>query len=104
MSQHEPDPTKQVLAAPISVPDHVVTRAFENELVALNLQSGEYHGLNPVAARMFETLREVPAAIEAVDPLVEQYGQPRDRIEGDLAQLVNDLSERGLVILGGDCD
>jgi hypothetical protein len=102
MADQRFESTQEVLAAPLSVPEHVVTRMFEGELVALNLRSGVYHGLNGVAARMFEVLREVATPADAVEPLAAEYGQPRELIEDDLARLVRELSDRGLVILGGD--
>ena len=100
MADEESRSNEELLAARVTVPEHVVTRTFEGELVALNLQSGEYHGLNPVAARMFEALREVTVPAEVVAPLMNEYGQPRERIEADLAGLVRGLSDRGLVVLG----
>ena len=95
----DPRGDQELLAAAVTVPEHVVTRDFDRELVVLNLQSGEYHGLNPVGARMFEGLRTATAAAELVDPLVGEYGQPREVIEADLVELLRALSERGLVVL-----
>lgn len=83
----------------IQVPDHVAVREFADESVALNLRSGNYYGLNSVAARMFERLGQVTTASEAIDPLAEEYGQPREVIERDLAELLRGLIERGLVEL-----
>jgi hypothetical protein len=89
----------ELLAAPVTVPEHVVTRSFDEELVVLNLESGEYHGLNPVGAKMFEGLRTTTAPIELVEPLMAEYDQPREVIEGDLVELLRGLSQRGLVVL-----
>jgi hypothetical protein len=90
----------QLLGSPVTVPEHVVERSFGGESVALNLRSGQYHGLNAVAARMLERLREAATAEEAVDPLATEFGQPREVIERDLAGLVRALADRGLVELG----
>jgi hypothetical protein len=102
MADQRFESTQEVLAAPLSVPEHVVTRMFEGELVALNLESGVYHGLNAVAARMFEAIQEVATPADAVEPLAAEYHQPREQIEDDLAQLVRGLRDRGLVVVGGD--
>jgi hypothetical protein len=88
-----------ILSARPRIPEHVVERSFGDESVALNLQSAQYHGLNGVAARMLESLRGVPTVGDAVEPLAEEFGQPREVIERDLVGLVRDLSERGLVEL-----
>jgi hypothetical protein len=90
-----------LLAAEIHVPDHVAVREFDGESVALNLQSGNYFGLNSVAAQMFERLRTVHVAEETVDALAQEYGQEREVIERDLVELMRGLIERGLIALGG---
>ncbi len=49
--------------------EHVVSRTFDTEKVVLNLHTGEYHGLDPIAACMFELLREhgsIPAVATVV--------------------------------------
>jgi hypothetical protein len=89
----------ELLSQEIHIPDHVAVREFDEESVALNLHSGSYHGLNAVAARMFERLGEVSTASEAVDPLAKEFEQKREVIERDLAALLRGLIERGLVEL-----
>lgn len=84
----------------VHIPEHVAVRRFDEECVALNLKSGQYFGLNGVAARMFERLGEIDTASEAIGPLAEEYGQDHSVIERDLAALLRDLAERGLVELG----
>ena len=94
---------QSLIAARPRIPDDVVERSFGGESVALNLTSGQYHGLNGVAARMFECLRDAETVGDAVDPLVAEFEQPREVIERDLVAFVRSLSERGLVELdGGD--
>jgi hypothetical protein len=44
------------LASRPRVPEHVVYRTFVNETVVLNLETGAYHGLNPVGGRMLAAL------------------------------------------------
>lgn len=47
----EPPGDLALLAARPPVPDHVVYRAFVDETVVLNLDTGRYHGLNAVGGR-----------------------------------------------------
>jgi hypothetical protein len=90
---------RDLLSARPRIPDHVVERSFGSESVALNLQSAQYHGLNGVAARMFESLRDARAVRDVVEPLASEFEQPPEVIERDLLELVRNLSERGLVEL-----
>lgn len=92
-----------LLTTRAQIPEHVAERSFGGESVALNLRSGQYHGLNGVASRMFEALREAKAVGDVVEPLAAEFEQPREVIERDLLVFVRALAERGLVELdGGD--
>lgn len=93
---------RTLLAAHPLVPEHVVERAFGAESVALNLKSGQYHGLNGVGSRMLDGLRHAETIGDAVDPLAAEFEQPREVIERDLLAFVRELVERGIVQLGGN--
>ena len=86
-----------LLAARLRVPEHVVYRDFGEETVILNLDSGNYHGLNSTAALMVTVLGESATVEEAIGRLVEQTGQPREVIEPDVVRLCQALTERGLI-------
>ena len=90
---------EEVLAATPSVPDHVVYRAFVNETVVLNLQTGMYHGLNPSGATMLERLGTADTVRAAAAELAEYYRQPLDQIESDLCEFCLSLQELGLLVL-----
>ncbi|HEY7077717.1 MAG TPA: PqqD family protein [Solirubrobacteraceae bacterium] len=80
-----------------TVPDHVVHRAFAAETVVLNLRTGGYHGLNPVAGRMLEVLERTGSPREAVEQVLAEWEADREQVEADAARLCADLLERGLV-------
>jgi hypothetical protein len=84
--------------ARITIPDYVVRREFPEETIVLNLQSGQYHGLDPIAAFMLEAVADgstTPA--QAAGSLAEHFGQPPETVREDLFELVEILAERGLV-------
>jgi hypothetical protein len=86
-----------VMTARVEIPEHVVSRAFVDQSVALNLKTGTYHALNATAARMLEVLADVEIVADAVPMLAQALGQPVDVIERSLATLCRDLAERGLI-------
>lgn len=89
--------TPDSIDVPVRVPDHVVHRPFPTETVVLNLQTGKYHGLNPVAGRMLEAL-EARGSVQAAAPEIAiEYGQDIGCVERDLHHLCRDLIERGLI-------
>jgi hypothetical protein len=81
----------------VTVPQHVVFRSFVAETVLLNIQTGQYHGLNPVAGRMLELLAQVGSVDDVVEPLAREFDVPVERVDVDLRELVEGLRERGLV-------
>ena len=92
----------ELLDLTVRVPDHVVHRAFVAETVVLNLQTGRYHGLNPSAGRMLAVLETEGKIRDAAGTLAEEYDQPLDLIERDLAQLCRQLLERKLIKFSGE--
>jgi hypothetical protein len=88
----------------VRVPEHVVSRAFDAETVVLNLHTGEYHGLNPTAARMFELLREHGSVPVVADLVAREFESPVAEVTGDVEQLCSDLAWRDLVEIDGRPD
>ncbi len=86
-----------LLASRMRLPEHVVHRGFAAETVVLNLKTGKYHGLNPVAGKMLEVLEQVGGVQDAAHQLAAEYDQPLETIEEDLCDLCADLIERGLI-------
>jgi hypothetical protein len=91
-----------LLTASARLPEHVVYRAFANETVVLNLQTGRYHGLNPTAARMLESIEGAPTLQAAAQQLAAEYERPVVEVERDLCDLCAALLERELIVLDKD--
>jgi PqqD family protein of HPr-rel-A system len=91
-----------LMSAVVRVPDHVVHRAFEAETLLLNLQSGQYHGLNQTGGRFLELIEESdgdPSA--AVTKLAAEYDVEPNEIADDMRTFLTALAERGLVEVDG---
>ena len=101
--QAEPVPqAMDLLKTKARVPQHVVYRAFVSETVVLNLETGNYHGLNPTAGRMLEALDSSATVREAAERIAAEYGRPLPDIESDITELCGNLLERGLIELRED--
>jgi hypothetical protein len=90
-------PPEDLLDQRFSVPDHVVHRAFAAETVVLNLRTGGYHGLNPVAGRMLEAIAETGDPRRAIEAVLQEWDVEPDRVRRDAAALCSDLLDRGLI-------
>jgi hypothetical protein len=88
-----------LLRSRMRVPEHVVYRDFGDETVALNLDSGMYHGLNGTAATMVTVAGQCDSVGAAVERLAAEFEQPAEVIQRDLLELCRALSERGLIEL-----
>lgn len=89
----------QIQHQSVVVPPHVVFRALAQETVVLNIKTGQYHGVDPVGARFFETMRAGEHLTTVADALAGEYAQPLQRIRDDLAVFVDELVGLGLVEL-----
>jgi hypothetical protein len=81
----------------VHVPDHVVYREFAEQTVALNLQTGRYHGLNATAAAMLAALRDAPTVAAAAERLAPDWDVSAEILLADLLALCEGLQSRGLL-------
>jgi hypothetical protein len=89
---------EQFKDATVKVPEHVVYRSFEAETLLLNLETGQYHGLNETGGRMLELLKETDGSVrEATARLADEVSLAPEEIADDLASFCADLVERGLI-------
>jgi hypothetical protein len=88
----------------VTVPDHVVSRSFAEETVVLNLETGQYHGLDTIGGRLFELLQRSRSIGAAASQLATEYGRPLDEVEPDVLEFCRELELRGLVVLSRNGD
>jgi len=81
----------------LTVSTEVLTRQVGDEVVLLDLASGNYFGLEAVGARIWQLLGEARSTASIRDILLAEYDAPADTIEADLQRLVAELISRGLV-------
>jgi hypothetical protein len=81
----------------LGVPRHVVYRDFVSETVLLNIQTGQYHGLNPTAGQMLRLLDQLNRIGAVAEAIAKEFDQPLERVQSDLTALCEGLLERGLL-------
>ena len=67
------------------------------ETAILHLESGQYYGLNPAGARIWELLREPREAEEIREALLREFDVEPEICERDLMALLAELAGRGLI-------
>jgi hypothetical protein len=72
-------------------------RAFAQETVLLNIRSAQYYGIDSIGGRFLAAIREAPTLAAASKVLADEYAQPLDQVQRDLAAFVDQLLDRGLI-------
>ncbi len=85
------------LETAFSIPEGVVFREIEGETVLLNLESGQYFGLNAVGTRIWQLLGELGRPRPVVDALLDEFDVPPATLESDVLGLLEQLIANGLV-------
>lgn len=81
------------------VSEDVVTREVGGELVLLDLNSGQYFGLDAVGGRVWELLAQSPRNLGDLCNCIEgEFDAPRERIEADLLALAQQLKDQELIV------
>jgi hypothetical protein len=87
--------------ARIRIPQHVVHRPFAHETVVLNLESGQYHGLNPTAGQILAELERTGTVEATVAAMAAQHDVGVEQLRQDVNALCVSLAERGLIEIDG---
>jgi Coenzyme PQQ synthesis protein D (PqqD) len=95
-----PAPTwRDLREARVVVPEHVAFRDMVKETVVLDIRNGRYHSLNRVGARFFEVMRTGEPLSKVAARVADDYRQPIDRVEQDLARFCARLADLDLIEL-----
>lgn len=79
-------------------PHHIACEVGE-EKVVLQTKSGQYLGMNPVGAFIWDLLKAPRQASELVDEVVQRYDVDATTARSDVDAFVSELSEAGLIDL-----
>jgi hypothetical protein len=83
----------------VAASQYVRCRAFDNDLVMVDLQGGEYFALDEIGARMWQLLTAGSTPAEVSATLASEYDAAQDKILGDCTKLADELLKRGLLVL-----
>jgi hypothetical protein len=75
----------------------VICRELSGETVLLNLESGVYYGLDAVGTRVWQLLMQGRTLGSVCETMIEEYDVAPDILRDDVARLVGELRERGIV-------
>lgn len=87
----------ETLPTTVTIPETVLWQDVGDEVVLLDVQGGEYHGLNDVGSHMWKALEESPDVQTAYARLCDIYEVDEETLLNDLAAFVARLITLGLL-------
>ncbi len=85
--------------ARIEIPDSVLAREIDGEMVLLDLASESYFGLDDVGTRIWAALVEHGTLPKAREALIAEFDVDPAVLDRDLERLVGELKQHGLVAI-----
>jgi len=86
----------------ITVNKNYVYCNVEDEMVLLGMEDGIYYGLNPVGAFIWEQIKEPKTIDQVRDAILAEYEVEKGECERDLLELLQEMTEKGLVEVKDD--
>ncbi len=84
--------------APITIPKYVLSESLNDETVVLDMSSGIYFGLSPVASRFWKLLGEGTARPQIEATLLNEFEVEPETLRADLDSLLSDLEGKKLIV------
>ena len=81
----------------ITLPQRVLFQTVDGGVVLLDIESGEYYGLNEVGSRIWALLQEERSPIEILSTLRSEYGVPEEILRSDIQQFLHHLQTNGII-------
>ena len=80
-----------------TIGEDVVFRELEGEIVILNLDKGEYFGVDDIGTRVWTLVAEGRSLRQIADVMVSEYDVPRETVAADLLRLAGEMISHGLI-------
>ncbi len=75
---------------------NLVWNTFDEEAMILDVSSGDYFSLNPVATDVWNGLHQGQSQEEIVQTIAQKYETDSELVEADVAELIAELRESKL--------
>ena|SRR5947209_5494289 len=75
----------------------LVSANVEDEIVILDLDGGKYYGLEGVGARVWELIQQSESLDGIRRIILEEYNVDSDEFDRDLAELLSEMADEGLI-------
>lgn len=84
----------------ISISPSVTYTQIDDGIVVLNIENGQYYGLNSTASYIYELLDKEPRTMEGlISDMVKEYDVAEDILRKDISAVIDTMKERGIVLV-----
>jgi hypothetical protein len=83
----------------ITIPKHILSESLNDETVVLDMSSGTYFGLSPVATRFWKLLGEGSNREQIQAILLDEFDVDPSVLSADLDSLLAHLEAKKLILL-----
>jgi hypothetical protein len=81
----------------VRIAKEAVSCELDGEVAILNVQTGEYYGLNEIGASVWRIMSQAHSVAEIVQEITSKYEVAWEQCEGDLLSLLGKLAKYGLI-------
>jgi hypothetical protein len=89
--------SESALPDTVTIPEGVVWQEIDDGIVLLNIDAGNYHGLNDVASQMWVALEDSPDVATAYERLRDLFEVDEKVLREDLAEFIDRLLAEGIL-------
>jgi hypothetical protein len=79
-----------------TISPRALCRAIDDEAIALDLDAGQYYGLNAVATRVWQLLAGGSSVSAICVTLLEEFDVPPEALRADVDAFIGELVAKGL--------
>lgn len=77
----------------------IISSRMDDEVVMMSIEKGNYYGLNPVAAEIWEMLTKTLTVRQICDRLMEEFEVTEEQCFREVTTYLGKLSAEGLIVV-----
>ena len=81
----------------VTIPEDLVYQELDGEMVLLNMQSGQYFGIDEIGSKIWALLEEKVMPVDIVKRLITEYEVTEEDCQQQVAEFLDELAQEGLV-------
>lgn len=79
--------------------DDFISSKMDDETIMLNIDKGEYYGINPIGSRIWELLEKPLTILELSNLLINEFDIDIDNCKKDVSVFIQHLQNKNMVKL-----